>query len=333
MIDLSNWIAQLPAWLLSLWHGLGKIVQGVLWFLGASEREKISTAVWHNADGTIAKIITTTDTIPAKTVWDFLALVGVPVTLAVLTFVFQARQKEREEKREEAEKARQDERLREEGNEKALEDYLNQVSTLLIQNNLIQLAQDSPDSPTLETAKGVIRARTLSLLNRLANDPVQKTTVIWFLIESKILKHLQLAIHRTNLSGIDLSAANLSGINLFSTNLSGANLFITNLSTANLRDAEFIGASLIATDFSEARLIGANLKNANLTGAKLIGANLKNANLTGAKINLAGFSGAMFHDTTMPDGIARSGKEAKQYIEKLLSTLRTEEGDFGEGLG
>jgi uncharacterized protein YjbI with pentapeptide repeats len=103
-------------------------------------------------------------------------------------------------------------------------------------------------------------------------------------------------LNKTTLVNADLSFADLSQSELVFANLRNANLSFVNLSGASLSGANLSRASLRGANLSNANLSGANLQNADLTGA-----NLSNANTIGADL-----SGAIFYNTTMPDGTIRS---------------------------
>jgi uncharacterized protein YjbI with pentapeptide repeats len=79
--------------------------------------------------------------------------------------------------------------------------------------------------------------------------------------------------------------------------LQNANLMDANLSYFNLEIADLSGANL-----EDANLKGANLKGGYLKGANLAGANLDGANLLEARLSYARMKGAIFCNTTMPDG-------------------------------
>lgn len=73
---------------------------------------------------------------------------------------------------------------------------------------------------------------------------------------------------------------------------------------AALRGARMAGANLASADFSRADLSGANLTGAYLVGANLEGANLEGANLLRAVLSNTNLTGAMFANTTCPNGRA-----------------------------
>jgi uncharacterized protein YjbI with pentapeptide repeats len=103
------------------------------------------------------------------------------------------------------------------------------------------------------------------------------------------------------LAGRDLSNASLVEARLKGANLTNANLQLSILLAANLEGANLQNARLREVIASEA-----NFQNANLTRADLSLADLTDANLRGANITNAILTGAIFQNTTMPDGSIRN---------------------------
>jgi hypothetical protein len=175
---------------------------------------------------------------PAKTLWDWLDLLIVPIVLAIGGFLFT-----RSETRATQAAA---ERRAQEG---ALQAYLDHMSAMLLPNK---------DQPSLyrahpgDSLSSVARARTLTVLPRLDGD--RKARVVQFLHESGLI-----AKKRPNVAmiGADLRVAYLLGV--------------------NLRGAALTSANLIGADLRVAYLLGVNLKDANLSGANLSEANLSGA--------------------------------------------------------
>ena len=212
-----------------------------------------------------------------KTVWDWLGLIGVPMTLAVLGIWFQSQEQTRASR-----DAQEQRRLAaEENKEETLQRYFDRVSQLLIEKDLIRLS-DQTGNPIVESSSDVIRARTLSVLRSFTQDGERKGSVVLFLIETEVLHRLQVS-----LANSQLSEANLLNANLNEADLTGADLTLANLS----------GADLARANLTRANLSGANLSGANLSYANLSYANLSEANLSGAK-----FNSTIFKQTICPDG-------------------------------
>src|SRR5215212_1039407 len=193
-----------------------------------------------------------------KTVWDWLQLLSalaIPVVLAAAGLWFTAQQDARqqnvENQRAEAERKLADQRAQDE----ALQAYLNQIGTLLLEKDLRNAQQDSE-------VRTLARARTLTVLESL--DPSRKTAVMQFLNEAQLIQRVEGSEPIITLSGANLSGANLLHINLSGTKLRRADLSAANLNYANLSDAD-----LSRTDLSHANLRQADLSNAILGNANL----------------------------------------------------------------
>ena len=246
----------------------------------------------------------------AKTLWDWLSLLIIPLVLAVggllFSFAQDARQQETEEQR---------------AQDAALQAYLGEIGELLLDKKL------QPENLDNE-ARTLARARTLTILERLKQDPREdvgpsgqpssgpdrKRSVLQFLYESNLISKENVVVdlrganlRGVNLSGIDLSGAVLSGSILEGAYLvgRGANLSNADLTDANLQEAVLSGANLSNADLSganlhEANLRGANLPDADLIGARLVSATLRSTNLIDADLTDADLTGADLRATPAP---------------------------------
>jgi uncharacterized protein YjbI with pentapeptide repeats len=248
------------------------------------------------------------------TVRDWLQLLIVPLALVVIGFLFtiqqDARQQTIENQRAEAERELAEQRAQDE----ALQAYLNQMSTLLLEKNLRNVI-DPGSSEEDREVRTLARARTVTVLGRL--DPSRKTHVMMFLVEADLVggdvttprEHYTfitppvISLRGADLQGADLSQqrADLSSPFGFDSNvvtkLEAAELEGANLQDVDLVEANLEGANLATADLSGANLKGANLQNASLKGANLKGANLEDASLGGYTIlAFANLSGADLSD-------------------------------------
>lgn len=192
-----------------------------------------------------------------KTIWDWLQLLIIPIVIALSAMAFGWMER-RNEQVIASERVRQewkiaDERLKEDhriagerAQDAALETYIGQMSTLLLDRNLYT-------SDATDEVRAVARTLTLTILQRLSGD--RKGVVLQFLYESGLITG--------NKSMLSLASANLENVNLVGTNLVGANLGYANLKDANLGLA----------NLENANLVGANLRLANLRGTSLRDAN------------------------------------------------------------
>jgi hypothetical protein len=219
-----------------------------------------------------------------KTLWDVLQLLIVPLALTAIGFWFtwqqDVRQQDLEDQR--ARSARNVEQQR--AQDAALQAYLDQMSTLLIEEKL--------DSPAVDsTVPQVARARTLAALPML--DGRRKSSLLLFLLESQLIFEENYIVP---LVGADLSELKVKSRANLGYNFSKAYLHGTDLSEADLHGVMLREAALTNTDLS-----GADLTNADLTGAELHDANLTRADLTGAELTGAELPGADLSDATVTE--------------------------------
>jgi uncharacterized protein YjbI with pentapeptide repeats len=257
------------------------VFQPVLWpdGFGIKADKSITTTVEKDSQGKITKTVKTTKAEPGKTLWDWLSLLGVPITLAILGYWLQQIQ----QKRSEEVAKEQRELATDETKEEVLQVYLDRLSTLLVDKNLLAIAvkvnskepeklQATPEEQELlDSAVDVIRARTLSILRRFKNDKERKNSVIRFLIEADFISKLKLDLSDAILSDADLSRADLSDAILRDADLSRADLSRAKLRGADLRGTDLRGADLSRSDLRYADLSGAILRDADLRGADLRG--------------------------------------------------------------
>jgi uncharacterized protein YjbI with pentapeptide repeats len=231
-----------------------------------------------------------------KTVWNWLELLVVPLALAGIGILFTWQQDVRQQQIE-------DQRAQ----DVALQAYLDQMSTLLLEKGLRNSEQDSE-------VRTLARARTLTVLGRL--DPIRKAEVMSFLVEADLVQEVDgkdpvIDLSRADLSGVilggdaHLSGANLSGARLTdaylaSAYLGGADLSGANLRGVSLRDARLGGADLGFADLAFADLGFAHLEGADLRWANLSGANLSDA--TGVTKEQLEQEALSLEGATMPDG-------------------------------
>jgi uncharacterized protein YjbI with pentapeptide repeats/membrane protein implicated in regulation of membrane protease activity len=261
-----------------------------------------------------------------KTLWEWLQLLGalaIPVVLAIAGFWFTSQQEARQQRIEDqrAQQAQEIENQRAEAErelaeqraqDEALQAYLDQMGSLLLERDLRASEEDSE-------VRSVARARTLTVLGRL--DPSRKTALMQFLVEAELVQRVErgrgpiITLTGANLSnlkgdlvfpvgnqvGTTQSTANLKNAILDNANLSDADLPGVDLSHAVLRFADLTGANLELADLTGAYLWGSNLSSAYLGIANLSDANLFEANLSEANLSVADLSGASLGDADLSD--------------------------------
>jgi uncharacterized protein YjbI with pentapeptide repeats len=214
--------------------------------------------------------------------------------LSLITVVFawqqDAHQQQIENQRAKAERKLAKQRAQDE----ALQAYLDQMSTLLLERDLRSSTQGGASEASIE-ARTLARARTLTVLPRLNGE--RKRSVLQFLSESGLIstKH--------EIVGADISVE--QGI----VELDGADLSESDLSDADLKNA---------------LLYDTNLRNGILRGADLSDADLSYADLDEADFTQQQFEEAKtFYDATMPNG--------KKYVDWLKGSPAFSDTD-GDGL-
>jgi uncharacterized protein YjbI with pentapeptide repeats len=235
---------------------------------------------------------------PRKTLWDWLQLFIVPLALAAIGLWFSAQQDTRQQQLEE-----------QRAQNAALQAYLDQMSQLMLQGDLLRSSEEDSEVRTLA------RARTQTVLGQLDSD--RKASVVQFLYEASLIKEEDPVL---NLSGVGLRGANLSQLDLSDANLSGAVLRRADLHGTNLSDAILRGAELNHADLRDATMSGADLSEANLNFANLSRAVLNNADLPHADLSGANMSGAFLRYADLRES---------QLIETNLSGADLLEADLG----
>ena len=337
--------------------GMIALIRNVTWFdwTGFGEDVIVSTSEERDRQGNLTKTVTTTTPESAKTLWDWLSMLGVPFSLAILGFWLQQLQQKRtdeqtrlerkrteQQEKFEKERAEQQAKLEKEiaeatQREEALQAYFDRLSTLLVDRNLIAIATKAENAKDiaidkqnkssiaeqkelLDAAVGVVQARTLSILRRLKEDGERKTSVIRFLMEAKLISKLKLDFSGAYLNDTDLSGGDFRGINFSGANLNGANL-----SRANFREADLSGANLRSADLSNASFSDANLSGACLSGAHFDGAIFSGANFSDADLSHVQLIGTVFRDANFQRASFRNAK----FFDAILCNANLKFADLG----
>jgi uncharacterized protein YjbI with pentapeptide repeats len=191
----------------------------------------------------------------AKTLWDWLQLLVIPLALAALAFLLNNSQSDREQRREDERAARQQATAADAAREEALRAYLTQMSELMLDRKLRR-------SRPFSNVGTVARTITLTTLRRV--DGERKALIVRFLFEAELLDR-------------PLPNVNLAQANLRSADLEGAPLVFAALGMTELRGADLRRANLFQVDLRRADLRGADLQRALLGGADLRRADLRGA--------------------------------------------------------
>lgn len=272
----------------------------------------------------------------ARTLWDWLGLLGVPVVLAVGGFAF-SRAERKNEQEIAALRAKQDrvsankraDLDRKQANERAaldrelaanrakeereqaddalrqslVQDYMDRMSELLLDKGLASSKED-------DLVREVARARTLTVLRGLGGDGARKGYIMQFLHETSLIKGEKpiIELEGASLQKADLNYVVLDGANLCRASLAGANLRKAYLRGADLRYAYLREACLAGAHLISSTLRGADLRGADLSSADLRGARLREANLCDAKVTNEQLALALsLEGAIMPNGSKYAG--------------------------
>lgn len=203
---------------------------------------------------------------PAKTVWNLLELIIIPLVLIAIASLFS---------RSESVKGREIELDRQ--REETMQAYFDRMTKLLLEH-------DWAESEPADKVKRVTRIWTLTALRRL--DGKRKGLILQFLAEAGLIERGEHIPDDPRLGlGKRKSIIHLEGADLSDIDLNGALMNDVDLIAANLEGAKLRGIRL-----SQAVLFGANLRRADLRGANLRGADLRGTDFTGADLRGADLS-------------------------------------------
>lgn len=270
-----NWVKRYKGWIVSVIFIIGAITLLVYkpgWTgFGADS----ITNTERDSSNRLSKTIEIEQS--GKTLWDWMSVLGVPLSLAILGFWFQNREQKRTEQDAKLERELATANQREE----VLQSYFDRISILLIDKQLIALVAKNENRELTEAAVDVIRARTLSILRQFSEDGERKGSVVRFLVESDVIKKLRLDLRDANLHSTNLGRIVLESASLTNANLTNANISFTNLVGAKLAGAIFHGANLSNVSLVDANLRGANFSDCVLRSVDFYKATLNNVNFNG----------------------------------------------------
>jgi uncharacterized protein YjbI with pentapeptide repeats len=239
-------------------------------------------------------------------VWDWLGLGIVSLAIALVGLLFTHRQREQQEAA-----------TREHEQDAALAAYLDQMSDLMIDQ---QLGKDRKDN-LKEHVRKVAEARTITVL--LGVDSEHKRRPLKLVYELGLINtpHPVLKLKNVGLDGADLSEltlrdACLEGADLRRANLHGANLEGSNLNLADLRGANLSGADLSGANLTDANFLPYDEKNPTAWNKH----NLDKRNTLN--------NGASFYRERFGSGVRRALKAPKALKDTNLSGATLREAQF-----
>lgn len=234
----------------------------------------------------------------AKTLWDWMNLLLVPLVLVGGLSLLNRSEREKERLRIDERSDLEHEIENDRQQEEAMQAYFDRMIELILKD---KLSRFSPDE-----IRNAARTRTLAVLRGL--DGRRKGLVILFLKDSQMIDREAVidmsgadlhgaflafaSLKRVNLSEADLSKADLRKADLCRSYLGGANLSGASLKGADLDGADLFEANLNGADLTQSNLRGANVNGADLRGSRLISADIRQADLSGVNLNVSDLVGA-----------------------------------------
>jgi hypothetical protein len=216
----------------------------------------------------------------AKTLWDWLDLLIVPLFLSLAAWLLSSTEKA-VERSAESNKRKQE----------ALEGFFAKISELLLAHNLI-------DSSTDQKVRNL--ARNWSLVTFRILDGERKAEAMQFLYEAGLLNKSPIV----NLNGADLRQGELeesvlSEVEIRGAYFNGARMRRAILHGSDFRGCNFSGVDLRGADLEKANLSCAILEHANLRGTDLRGTTLTYVDLSRTKVWLTKFSDGQLADVVL----------------------------------
>lgn len=251
-----------------------------------------------------------------KTLWDWMQLFLVSLTLSVRLFFLNRAEREIERQRTEDRVKLEREIALDRQQEAALQTYFDKISDLLLKEKLL--------TTDVKEVRDVARTRSISILRVL--DTRRSNLVIQFLREAKLITDENSILNGANmvgmnlqgldfqwvyLQGANLDQADLRGAKLWDANLQRCRLQETNLSQADLQGANLQGVSLWQANITQVVLMSANLQGARFSKANLQDADLSDANMQGADFSDANLQNASLHWASLKDAKVTEEQLAK----------------------
>jgi uncharacterized protein YjbI with pentapeptide repeats len=247
-------------------------VEGRLWFTWVGFDSYETVIIQETNDGDIV----TRQQHPGKTLWNWMELLIVPFSLSLTVIAFNYFLKKSDQKRIEDQK-----------NEQALQEYLKEMSKLLLEHNLYE-ANRSDD------VRFVAMALTNNVLTRL--DGKRKGEIIQFLYVAGLIKcnidsnwrvidddkypRPLVALDKVDLSEIILPRGIWSGAKM-----PGLYMVEADFSSASLADTFLVKSNFSSSWFSGADLNGANFSGSDISSSIFLKCNLEGVDFTKANLN------------------------------------------------
>lgn len=203
-----------------------------------------------------------------KKLWDWLDLLIIPLSIAIIGWIYKENEKLRDSKKEFENKQNE-----------TLDSYFRVISDLIIKSHLL-------DNKLNSESKIIARTRTIVAIENLNSE--RKGQVLQFLHESNLINNV------IELLGANFKSSEVSGIVLRNTTIKGVyfcdSKFIksyldnSDLTSCDFTNTDFSDSSMQNTNLSYTKLINCKLVNIDLTTVNFEGVDLTNADLSNSKI-------------------------------------------------
>lgn len=205
-----------------------------------------------------------------KTLWDWMDLIIIPITIIIISYLFKEYEKNKDSKIEE-----------EKFQNQSMESFIDIISDLIIKNDLLKSNVKNDIFTLIET-------RIKFVLEIL--DGSRKGQLLQFLLNIGLIKpNSKLALNAVNfdnamLDGIILNNIEIKGVYFRYSSINNSDLSNSNFNGCDFSNANLSNSKVENCDFSYAFFNNACLKNMNLTKVNFEGADLTNANLNNSTI-------------------------------------------------
>lgn len=279
-----------PTWF--LWVTLGTVIVGLLIYVGyrwpysgfgETDIVRTETVTTHPSNDTEKTVMTQTQA--ARTVWDWIGLVGVGSAIALAGWIIARKQQDRERAA-----------ALEQAQDQALQAYLDQMSNLLVDHGLAKEEHEDPAESTIRRA--IAQVSTIPVVQKVtaffgsngamnqqegfvdgeSDDHLRKvaqarTIAILLGLDGEHKRRPLKLVYELGLINKGDSVIHLNNAGLDHASLSELSLRRANLRRADFRASDLSGSDLSAADLSLADMRGTDLRRVNLRHSNLRSAN------------------------------------------------------------
>lgn len=223
-----------------------------------------------------------------KKLWDWLDLLIIPLSVAIIGWIYKEYEKSKDEKKDFENKQNE-----------TLDSYFRVISDLIIKSNLLDINLN-------KESKIIARTRTIVAIEILNDE--RKGQVLQFLYESKLINN-----NIIELLGANFKSSEVSGIVLKDTTIKGVYFCDSKFIRSYLDRSVFTACDFTNSDFSDS-----SMQNTNLSYTKLINCKLINIDLT-----TVDFEGADLTNADLTNSIILESQLKKIFIKKNIKLNKT----------